>query len=136
MIKSFQGTFARLILQDRQVPKGFPGNIARVALNGKLDISGAEKIALPLATLAGGKSGILLDMTGMNRVLDFDPVRGLVELEAGIQWPELIHFLQPTRWAVAQKQTGADRLSIGGAISANAHGRGLRLAPLVGDVMS
>ncbi len=39
------------------------GNIAKVALNGKLDISGAEKIALPLATLAGGKSGILLDMT-------------------------------------------------------------------------
>jgi anti-anti-sigma factor len=38
-------------------------NTARVALNGKLDISGAEKIALPLATLAGGKSGVLLDMT-------------------------------------------------------------------------
>ena len=39
------------------------GSIARVALNGKLDISGAEQLALPLATLAGGKSGILLDMT-------------------------------------------------------------------------
>jgi anti-anti-sigma factor len=39
------------------------GNIAKVVLNGKLDISGAEKIALPLATLAGGKSGIVLDMT-------------------------------------------------------------------------
>ena len=42
------------------------GKIAKVALNGKLDISGAEKIALPLATLAGGKSGILLDMTGVS----------------------------------------------------------------------
>jgi anti-anti-sigma factor len=39
------------------------GNVAKVALSGKLDILGAEKIALPLATLAGGKSGILLDMT-------------------------------------------------------------------------
>jgi len=39
------------------------GNVAKVALIGKLDISGAEKIALPLATLAGGKSGVLLDMT-------------------------------------------------------------------------
>jgi anti-anti-sigma factor len=38
-------------------------NTAKVVLNGKLDISGAEKIALPLATLAGGKSGVLLDMT-------------------------------------------------------------------------
>jgi anti-anti-sigma factor len=39
------------------------GKTARVVLNGKLDITGAEKIALPLATLAGGKQGVLLDMT-------------------------------------------------------------------------
>jgi anti-anti-sigma factor len=41
------------------------GTTAKVVLNGKLDISGAEKIALPLATLAGGKSGLLLDMSGV-----------------------------------------------------------------------
>jgi anti-anti-sigma factor len=41
------------------------GNTAKVVLSGKLDISGAETIALPLATLAGGKSGILLDMAGV-----------------------------------------------------------------------
>lgn len=39
------------------------GNTAKVVLNGKLDIAGAEKIALPLATLAGDKSGVLLDMS-------------------------------------------------------------------------
>ena len=39
------------------------GDTAKVVLNGKLDIAGAEKISLPLATLAGGKSGVLLDMT-------------------------------------------------------------------------
>jgi anti-anti-sigma factor len=41
------------------------GNTVKVVLNGKLDISGAEKIALPLATLAGGKHGVLLDMTAV-----------------------------------------------------------------------
>jgi anti-sigma B factor antagonist len=41
------------------------GSTAKVVLAGKLDISGAEKIALPLATLAGGKRGLLLDMTGV-----------------------------------------------------------------------
>ena len=41
------------------------GNTAKVVLSGKLDISGAETIALPLATLAGSKSGILLDMAGV-----------------------------------------------------------------------
>lgn len=39
------------------------GTTAKVMLNGRLDISGAEKIALPLATLAGGKRGVLLDMS-------------------------------------------------------------------------
>jgi anti-anti-sigma factor len=41
------------------------GPTARVVLNGKLDISGAEIVALPLATLSGGKSGLVLDMTGV-----------------------------------------------------------------------
>jgi len=37
------------------------------------------------------------------------------------------------RW---QKQTAADRISIGGTISANAHGRGLTMKPFVSDVES
>ena len=37
-------------------------------------------------------------------------------------------------WGIIQKQTGADRLCLGGALAANAHGRGLRYAPLVADV--
>jgi anti-sigma B factor antagonist len=41
------------------------GTTAKVILNGKLDISGAETIAMPLATLAGGKNGVLLDMAGV-----------------------------------------------------------------------
>ena len=35
-----------------------------------------------------------------------------------------------------QKQTGADRLSIGGALAANGHGRGLTYKPIVQDVES
>ena len=38
---------------------------------------------------------------------------------------------QEQPWAIAQKQTGADRLTIGGAISANIHGRGLAMAPFI-----
>jgi FAD/FMN-containing dehydrogenase len=37
-------------------------------------------------------------------------------------------------WSIAQKQTGADELSLGGALSANAHGRGLRFRPMIQDV--
>jgi proteic killer suppression protein len=31
MIKSYRGALAETISQDRRVPKGFPGNVARVA---------------------------------------------------------------------------------------------------------
>jgi FAD/FMN-containing dehydrogenase len=40
------------------------------------------------------------------------------------------------QFGIAQKQTGADRLTIGGALSANVHGRGLKMKPFVGDVES
>ncbi len=37
---------------------------------------------------------------------------------------------------IFQKQTGADRLSIGGALASNVHGRGLKLKPFINDVES
>ena len=87
-----------------------------------------------------GAGTILIDMSRMNRVIRFDPVKGIVEAEAGIQWPALIDHLvevqkgRPRQWGIIQKQTGADRLSLGGALSANVHGRGLTLKPFIDDV--
>lgn len=89
-----------------------------------------------------GEGTLHLDTRPMNRILSFDRERGLLEVEAGIEWPELIDGLQRAQvgraraWGIAQKQTGADRLTIGGALAANAHGRGLKLKPLAGDVES
>jgi FAD/FMN-containing dehydrogenase len=86
--------------------------------------------------------GLLLDTSGLDRVLDFERHRGIVEVEAGIQWPALLAYLQQAQrddrrpWAIAQKQTGADRFSLGGSVSANGHGRGLAMRPLVADVES
>lgn len=87
-----------------------------------------------------GTGSVLIDTTGFDRVLGFDRMRGLVEVEAGIQWPALRDWLErsqqrePCAWTFRQKQTGADRLSIGGALSANIHGRGLDLPPFVSEV--
>ena len=84
--------------------------------------------------------GWLLDMRGMNRVIDFDMQRGLIHAQAGITWPDLIrHYVVAQRdsgsaWGIKQKQTGADRLTIGGAVGANIHGRGLTYAPFVSDI--
>ena len=88
------------------------------------------------------QGGVLLDTRRYGAVRAFDRERGLIEVESGIQWPELISWLvenQPAdqrQWGIRQKQTGADRLSIGGAVSSNVHGRGLTLPPFVGDVES
>src|SRR5947199_3382534 len=87
-----------------------------------------------------GTDALVLDMSRMNRVVKFDTKRREVEVEAGIQWPDLIGSLLERQKGCAQvlgiiqKQTGADRLSIGGALAANIHGRGLRLKPIIGDV--
>jgi FAD/FMN-containing dehydrogenase len=84
----------------------------------------------------------LLDMRELNAVLDLDREHGLVEVEAGIQWPKLVRVLieqqagDERQWSIAQKQTGADRFTIGGSISVNAHGRGLAMRPIIGDVES
>lgn len=87
-------------------------------------------------------AGVLLDIRKLDRVLGFDAARGLIEVESGIQWPKLHAELQAAQrgsaepWTFAQKQTGADRLTIGGCLSANVHGRGLNRPPFVGDVES
>jgi FAD/FMN-containing dehydrogenase len=85
---------------------------------------------------------VLLDTRPMQRIIGLDVERGIVEAEAGIQWPELIRGLialqqgRTPAWGIFQKQTGADRLTLGGALGANIHGRGLTLRPIIGDVES
>ena len=41
------------------------GATAKVGLVGKLDIAGAEVVALPLAALAGGKKSLVVDLSGV-----------------------------------------------------------------------
>jgi FAD/FMN-containing dehydrogenase len=89
-----------------------------------------------------GTDAILLDMTRLNKVTAFDRVKGRIEVEGGMEWPELIDYLlreqagDPKPWGIREKQTGVDRVSLGGSLAANVHGRGLRFPPIVGDVES
>jgi FAD/FMN-containing dehydrogenase len=84
----------------------------------------------------------LLDMRGLDRALGLDEGRGLLRVEAGITWPDVIRgylvhadaAISP--WGIRQKQTGADRLTIGGAVAANIHGRCLTARPFIEDLES
>jgi FAD/FMN-containing dehydrogenase len=89
-----------------------------------------------------GTNTLLMDVRKLNRILDLNRETGILEVEAGIEWPELIEGYLALQnrssqiWGIAQKQTGADRLTISGTIAANAHGRGLKMRPFVSDVES
>ncbi len=88
------------------------------------------------------ENSVLIDMSLATRVNQFDKEKGLLLVDAGIAWPKLIRYLQEQQsntgdwWTIAQKQTGADELTIGGALSANIHGRGLLMKPFVQDILS
>ena len=45
MIRSFKGDFARIILNDRGVPKGFPTDIAKVARRKLIQLNNAGALA-------------------------------------------------------------------------------------------
>jgi FAD/FMN-containing dehydrogenase len=89
-----------------------------------------------------GTDMVLLDVNDLNRVVSFDREAGRVEVEAGIQWPDLMAYLEREQagvakpWAIRQKQTGIDTVGIGGSLGSNIHGRGLRFAPFIADVES
>src|SRR3981081_2171585 len=95
------------------------------AVRGAMKLARTEKRAL---CIAGGRhamgtqqfatDGVLLDIRKMNKVLAFDTEHGLIEMESGMQWPQLLEHLAAARfsgekqWAFSQKQTCADRLTM------------------------
>lgn len=87
-------------------------------------------------------NGIVLDFTTYNKIIELDQESGIVTLQSGITWGNLITELQrlqidsTSAWSIIQKPTGADDLTLGGSLSANVHGRGLTLKPIVADVES
>jgi FAD/FMN-containing dehydrogenase len=87
-----------------------------------------------------GTDTILVDMTGLNGLTAFDAERHLIEVSGGAFWPAIMdEYLrrqsgQALQWGIAQKQTGADKISIAGTLAANAHGRGLTMKPFVSNI--
>jgi FAD/FMN-containing dehydrogenase len=114
-------------------------------------VATAEAAGVPLS-IAGGRHSMggqqfgegtwLVDTRALARLIHFDRDRGHITVEGGIQWPELMSALdalqlgEPRPWGIVQKQTGADRLTLAGALCCNAHGRGLTLGPIVQQVES
>ena len=114
-------------------------------------VRSASQEALPISVSGcrhsmGGqqfaKDSICIDTRSLDRVISFDQEHGLIEAEAGIQWPKLIRTYldaqtgSAKQWGIAQKQTGADTFTLGGSLASNVHGRGLAMKPLISNVES
>lgn len=112
--------------------------VKRAKAEGKsISISGARH---SMGGQQFGKGTLHLDMRGLNHFIAFDADRGTARVEAGITWPALLEALEKRQegtgkfLTITQKQTGADELTLGGAVSTNIHGRGLHWRPFVQDI--
>lgn len=131
-----------------------PGSVEEVALvvadaaraGGSLSVSGGRHAMGGQQFLSGEA---LLDLRGLSAVRSLDRERGVLRIGAGAQWPQVVAATEPPAegaapvsagpgprfgWGIRQKQTGADDLTLGGAIACNAHGRGLSMEPIGADI--
>lgn len=72
------------------------------------------------AALNGG--GIVLDMTGMDQILEWDLATGLVRCEPGVTLEKLWQKVEPEGWW-PPVVSGTMRTTLGGCLSANIHGK-------------
>ncbi|HYL87500.1 MAG TPA: FAD-binding oxidoreductase [Burkholderiales bacterium] len=136
-VNDMQGQLSGTLVSSIVTPDSLEG------VQGALKLAQGEDHALcvsggrhSMGSQAFAAEGLLVDTRKLSRVLALDNERGLVEVESGMQWPELLDTLHQTPWAFHQKQSGVDRVTIGGSLSANMHGNALGAAPFVADIES
>tara|TARA_Y100000588_G_scaffold64755_1_gene64504 strand:+ start:504 stop:1892 length:1389 start_codon:yes stop_codon:yes gene_type:complete len=111
-----------------------------------VDATTASRLVCPAGALhsMGGQqfvaNGISISSDALRGIGSLDREARVIAVETGVRWPQLIDFLKgiqesdDAKLTIVQKQTGADDLTIGGAISSNIHGRVLGRQPIVADI--
>jgi decaprenylphospho-beta-D-ribofuranose 2-oxidase len=80
------------------------------------------------ASLNGG--GIVLDLSTMNRILEWDPASGLVRCEPGVTLQQLWQRVLPEGWW-PPVVSGTMTTTLGGCLGANIHGKNnFRMGPI------
>jgi FAD/FMN-containing dehydrogenase len=74
--------------------------------------------------------GVRLDMRGFNRVLAIDTAARTVTVESGATWAEVQRAIAPHHLAIKVMQS-SNIFTVGGTLSANAHGRDLDVTQVV-----
>ncbi|MBA2545844.1 MAG: FAD-binding oxidoreductase [Solirubrobacterales bacterium] len=82
-----------------------------------------------------GEGAAMLDLRGLDRVVEFDPQARTIRLQGGASWAALTRAAEPHRLGPTTKQE-FETFTIGGSIAANAHGKSVDHGPLIGGVRS
>jgi decaprenylphospho-beta-D-ribofuranose 2-oxidase len=77
---------------------------------------------LSLSAASFGEKSVSVSLMRFNRVLDFDPDTGEIEVEAGIRLYSLFNFLA-SNGRYLPIQPGHGQISIGGCVAADVHGK-------------
>lgn len=67
-------------------------------------------------------SGVIIDVTGMRRILSWDPERGIMRVEPGVTLRDLVRVALPDRWWPAVTPSTAEA-TIGGCAAMNVNGK-------------
>ncbi|MFH1328863.1 MAG: FAD-binding oxidoreductase [Candidatus Bathyarchaeota archaeon] len=71
-----------------------------------------------------GRGGLLLDLTGMNEILDFDKNEMVVKVQAGVRWKDLQDYLNTRGYMLGAYPSSAPSATVGGWISTGGLGIG------------
>jgi decaprenylphospho-beta-D-ribofuranose 2-oxidase len=93
----------------------------------KVSISGSRHSQGGHTYTAGG---VVLNMRGFNRIRAIDSVAQTVTVESGATWDEVQRAIAPQRLAVKVMQS-SNIFTVGGTLSANAHGRDIDVMQVV-----
>ena len=113
-----------------EIQKAATGGIA-VCPSGSLHSMGGQQFAA---------SGVSMSSSKLKEIGPLDRDGRTVWVQSGVTWPELVRWLHDAQRGTAdmlsiiQKQTGADEMTLGGALSSNIHGRVLGRRPIVADI--
>tara|TARA_Y100000590_G_scaffold216680_1_gene245438 strand:+ start:2990 stop:4462 length:1473 start_codon:yes stop_codon:yes gene_type:complete len=73
---------------------------------------------------------ILLDMTGLNKIISLDTVSKIIHVQSGVTWAQIQEYINPHNLAVRAMQS-SNIFTVGGSMSSNVHGRDPRNSLIV-----
>ncbi len=82
----------------------------------------------------GGQTGtdntLFIDMSGMNKILEYKPLEKAITVQAGARWKDIQQTVDGDNLSVKIMQT-YDNFTVGGSLSVNVHGRYIGQGPLI-----